>query len=301
MGPAHFRMGDGVAQRQLPLLTGGRSVIRPRPCGQHWPSVDLRVSVDGCYSPVTQGSQYRPVRAPDGSGVGAYLQRGSAPLPNPRDRYCRPRAVLRALLLVAVGLGIPSIGLAQSRWSVGGTLAVARFVDFDPETEAPGPLPRIEPWLEPAFGMRLSRQVMKRVSIDGEATMYPRYIERQTPGEGYHGFGKIALASGATFALTRGRPSIYVAARGGLMRFGRVPAILAADSRGRATVVADSFADTFWALDVGGGIAWPVSTRYRMRVEAADKIVWFAPEPLALNPTFVRHLAHVAVGLDFSF
>ena len=197
---------------------------------------------------------------------------------------------------------MPSAGLAQSRWSIGGTLAVARFVDFNPATETPvAPRPRMDPWFEPALGVRLSRQVMERVTIDGEATVYPLYIERQTPHDGYHGFGKIALASGATFALTRGRPSVYVAARGGLMRFGRVPAILAADSRGRATVVADSFADTFWALDVGGGIAWPVSTRYRMRVEAADKIVWFAPEPLALNPTFVRHLAHVAVGLDFSF
>jgi hypothetical protein len=45
--------------------------------------------------------------------------------------------VLRIGVLVALGLAFPTSTGAQSRWSIGGTLAAARFVDFNPATESP--------------------------------------------------------------------------------------------------------------------------------------------------------------------
>lgn len=217
---------------------------------------------------------------------------------NTRRHQWRPSA----LILVVAILGLPRLAAGQSRWSLGGTLAVARFVDFNPAAEvANGGMPPIAPWFEPTLGVRVSIRTSDRVSLETEATVYPRYVDRQTPGEGYHGWGKVAFAGDVHVALTRGRLGWYVLAGGGAIRFGRVPAIVAVDSRQQPVAVVDDFSDVFWAVDAGGGAAWSVSRRTRFRIEAIDKLVEFDPKPRSLNPTYVRQIFSIGVGLDLRF
>jgi hypothetical protein len=190
---------------------------------------------------------------------------------------------------------------ARSAWEI--AVGAARWVDFDPQVERAHAHAnrRLGTWIEPVVVGRVRRALPHGLGLESEGRFYPRYFNRQNPGPQYRGFGKLALVAGATLSLCNTRCGVFAVAHAGVMRIGRVPAILVVDSQGRTRVEADNYPGVGSTIDLGLGIKHQLSARLGIRVDVSDVMIWNSPGDAAINPRFVRHNVQLVAGISKHF
>lgn len=214
--------------------------------------------------------------------------------------------ILLALSLIVIA---PTDGLAQAiepRFDLAIVGTAVRFVEFDPfreELRRQSSRYDLREWTELGFGARLTTRVKSILAVEGEVLFFPQYKGGAQELDYYTGWSKVAVLIGPTFSAHIGTTTLGAKVRPGLVRFGRLPAIVGRDPGPMAKFVleVDNYPEICVALDVGGYFEFPLPKRTFIRADAGDLLIRYSPQPHELNPVFVRNNFQVSLAFGFKF
>jgi len=216
------------------------------------------------------------------------------------------------IFLVVTVAGEAQAQDASRRLELGIVASGIRFVEFDPVPELkaqwlPSGRARIPKgtWLEGGIGGRAGYRLSKHLKMEGEVVFFPQYAGRPFDGAGpmYRGWGKIQALAGVVAGRRFGAATLFMKTRPGAVRFERFPEIFMLRRFEEAVLLGsgDSHPRTCLAVDIGGGVEYPVSSRVVLRFDLGDTVIRYRPSPSELNPKFSRHNVQAISALGFRF
>jgi len=191
------------------------------------------------------------------------------------------------------------------QWELATGLTVIRFADFNPYNELQRQIPAARfatpKWIDPGIQIRVGFNQNSDWVWEGAVALLPRYAE--TNDGGFRGGAKGVLEGGARYRHRIQRElAVGGLAHVGVIDFERAPRIFGVAQGANTTLTAvgeieRKSVQTF----VAAVFELQLSNRTKVSFDLGDSIVFYRPQPDAVNPHFLRQNVRLDVGFGIGF
>jgi hypothetical protein len=149
-------------------------------------------------------------------------------------------------------------------------------------------------------GVRFSIHINDRFAVETEARLAT--VSAHHIGSQSRGGAKAQAGAGFRYGVRLRRAGLFGKAQVGGAELTRAPAILGMSSSPGAVLIAIGENDaTFPYFSFGGVIEAFRRSRTTLRVDVEDQVMFYAPQPRDINPSYARHNFTFTVGIGLGF